>query len=102
MTDVLSADSHFAFGENWRSFASLIDDERIFASDEGVARLFPNDEVRGKSVIDIGCGSGLPALPILRQGARHVTCVDIDPNSVEAPRSRLSASTYRLTCGRPK
>lgn len=91
MTDLLAAESHFAFGKNWRSFAGLIDDQRISGSDAGIARLFPGDELKGKTVIDIGCGSGLPALSILRKGAEHVTCIDIDADSVAAARQTLSA-----------
>jgi 2-polyprenyl-6-hydroxyphenyl methylase/3-demethylubiquinone-9 3-methyltransferase len=90
MKDLLEAQSHFAFGRNWRSFASLIDDNRIQASDDGINRLFPGDELKGKTVIDIGCGSGLPALSILRKGAEHITCIDIDPNSVAAANSTLT------------
>jgi 2-polyprenyl-3-methyl-5-hydroxy-6-metoxy-1,4-benzoquinol methylase len=91
MTDLLAAESHFAFGKNWRSFAGLIDDQRIQGSDAGIARLFPGDELKGKTVLDIGCGSGLPALSILRKGAEHVTCIDIDADSVAAARQTLSA-----------
>lgn len=90
MNDLLDVKSHFAFGENWRSFANIIDAERIQASDDGIRRLFQPGELAEKSVIDIGCGSGLPALSILRLGAAHVTCVDIDPNSVAAATKTLS------------
>lgn len=89
MTDLTAADAHFAFGKNWRSFANLINDDRIAASDRGIARLFQGDELEGRQVIDIGCGSGLPALSLLRLGARHVTCIDIDENSVAAARRTL-------------
>lgn len=90
MTDLLAAESHFAFGKNWRSFAGLIDDRRIQGSDAGIERLFPGDELKGKTVLDIGCGSGLPALSLLRKGAEHVTCIDIDADSVAAARQTLS------------
>jgi SAM-dependent methyltransferase len=84
-----TAEPHFAFGENWRSFARGIDEPQIVRSDEGVRRLFPDGELTGARVLDIGCGSGLPALSILRAGAAHVTCVDIDPASVQAARQTL-------------
>jgi 2-polyprenyl-3-methyl-5-hydroxy-6-metoxy-1,4-benzoquinol methylase len=91
MSDLLQAETHFAFGQNWRSFASLIDDDRIISSDEGIARLFHGDELEGKRVLDIGCGSGLPALSLLRRGAEHVTCIDIDADSVAAATQTLTA-----------
>lgn len=90
MLDLLSVESHFAFGENWRSFAGLIDDQRIVESDAGIARIFPGKELEGARVLDIGCGSGLPALSLLRAGASHVTCIDLDPSSVAAATETLS------------
>lgn len=91
MNDLLLAETHFAFGKNWRSFASLINDARITSSDEGIARLFHGDELKHKRVLDIGCGSGLPALSLLRRGAEHVTCIDIDADSVAAATKTLTA-----------
>jgi SAM-dependent methyltransferase len=91
MTDLLAAESHFAFGKNWRSFAGLIDDQKIQQSDAGIARLFSDGELEGAHVLDIGCGSGLPALSLLRRGAAHVTCIDIDRDSVAAARQTLAA-----------
>ena len=90
MTHLLDVDSHFAFGENWRSFARLIDPDRLKASDAGIGRIFEPQELQGRTVLDIGSGSGLPAASLLRMGATHVTCVDIDENSVAATRQTLS------------
>ena len=90
MIDLTAQESHFAFGENWQSFASLVDMDRIARSDAGLAGLFEPGELTGKRAIDIGCGSGLPALSMLRAGAEHVTCVDIDPESVRATAETLS------------
>ena len=92
MTNLLEAESHFAFGKNWRSFAGLIDVKRIKGSDAGVDRLFPGRELEGKTVLDIGCGSGLPALSLLRKGAKHVTCIDIDSDSVAAATQTLETN----------
>lgn len=94
---LLEADTHFAFGENWRSFATTIDGSAVARSDAGLARIFSPGELQGKTVIDIGCGSGLPALSILRAGATHVTCVDIDPNSVAATAATLSRHADTLS-----
>ncbi|HYG26985.1 MAG TPA: class I SAM-dependent methyltransferase [Caulobacteraceae bacterium] len=68
----------------------MINDERVTGSDAGIDRLFHGDELRGKTVLDIGCGSGLPALSLLRRGAEHVTCIDIDADSVAAATQTLT------------
>lgn len=43
-------------------------------------------DVRGKSVIDYGCGSGVLAIAALRLGASSAIAVDIDPQAVIATR----------------
>lgn len=88
MVDLTAAESHFAFGENWKSFVAVVDETRVAGAIDGVRKLFP-DGLAGAHVLDIGCGSGLSALAMLRLGAARVDCVDIDPNSVEATRTLL-------------
>lgn len=83
MTDLTQLDAHFAFGENWRSYAGLIDDARIRQATIDLERLL-GGRLDGRSMLDIGCGSGLSALAALRLGAREVEGVDIDPDSVAA------------------
>ena len=39
--------------------------------------------VPGKSVLDLGCGSGILSIAALRLGASHATGVDIDPKAVD-------------------
>ncbi|MBT8140965.1 MAG: 50S ribosomal protein L11 methyltransferase [Gammaproteobacteria bacterium] len=41
-------------------------------------------KLRGKTVLDFGCGSGILAIAALKLGARHATCIDIDIQAVEA------------------
>jgi SAM-dependent methyltransferase len=80
----------FAFGKNWQSFAAIADEESISEAQRGLIKLFPNGELRGARILDVGCGSGLSMAAALRLGARQVDGVDIDPNSIEAARSLLS------------
>ena len=39
--------------------------------------------VPGRTVLDLGCGSGILAIAALRLGASHATGVDIDPKAVD-------------------
>ncbi|MCB1582795.1 MAG: 50S ribosomal protein L11 methyltransferase [Marinicella sp.] len=41
-------------------------------------------DVRGLSLVDFGCGSGILAVMALLQGARKVICVDIDEQAIQA------------------
>ena len=42
--------------------------------------------VRGRNVIDYGCGSGILGIAALKLGAAHVTAVDLDPQALLATR----------------
>ncbi|GMV28138.1 MAG: hypothetical protein AMXMBFR59_02630 [Rhodanobacteraceae bacterium] len=42
--------------------------------------------LRGSSVLDYGCGSGVLAIAALKLGAAHVIGVDLDPQALEASR----------------
>lgn len=89
MVDLTSAETHFAFGENWKSFVAVVDETRVGRAVDGVRKLFP-EGLAGARVLDVGCGSGLSALAMLRLGAARVDCVDIDPHSVDAARALLN------------
>lgn len=53
-------------------------------------RLFPENELRGSTFLDIGCGSGLSALAACRLGAASVDAIDLDPASVAATNALLA------------
>jgi 2-polyprenyl-6-hydroxyphenyl methylase/3-demethylubiquinone-9 3-methyltransferase len=90
MSDLKGIDSHFAFGENWASYAALVDRLQIEEAKKGLLRLVPAQDLAGKSFLDIGCGSGLHSLAALELGAQPVLAIDLDPNSVATTRSVLS------------
>ncbi len=54
---------------------------------EGIRRLELLGNVRGKRVLDVGCGTGLWAVLLAQRGAQ-VVAVDISPESVAATRKR--------------
>jgi 2-polyprenyl-6-hydroxyphenyl methylase/3-demethylubiquinone-9 3-methyltransferase len=72
--------SHFDFGKNWSEFSEHITPERIAIAESSIRRLV--GDITGKTFFDIGSGSGLLALAALRLGAKSVSCIDIDEDSV--------------------
>ncbi len=88
--DLLHQEGHFSFGKNWLDYAKKIDDEKIAQATDDLRRLSGEQDLEGKSFLDIGCGSGLHALAALRLGVSLVQGVDIDPDSVSAARGTLA------------
>lgn len=86
--DLLDLSTHFRFGENWAGYSELVDDRRIASARESVSALV--GDVRGKTFLDIGSGSGLFSVAVLRLGANKVMAVDIDPDSVATTRKLLA------------
>ena len=82
-------DTHFEFGQNWSEYSNLIDQERINNAEKSLGTLIDSKFIKGKSFLDIGCGSGLSALAALNMGASTVMCTDIDPKSVHTTKRTL-------------
>jgi SAM-dependent methyltransferase len=90
-SDLLNQGSHFAFGKNWASYATLITDAQVEEAIAGLRRL-TGCELAGKRFLDIGCGSGVHSLAALRLGASEVVALDIDSDSVATTRQLLQAN----------
>lgn len=71
----------FPFGANWARFLSVLNDERIAAARNSLAKWLPPETVRDKRFLDAGCGSGLFSLAASQLGA-SVLSFDVDPQSV--------------------
>lgn len=70
-------------------------DPRVLARYARPGSLFPREfmhrllaDLRGKSVLDVGCGEGEDALILSKLGA-HVTGLDLSPGAIEVARRRL-------------
>lgn len=53
-------------------------------------KLLAGLDLQGKTVLDVGCGSGILGIAALRLGAKSCTFIDIDAQAVEATRSNLA------------
>jgi 2-polyprenyl-6-hydroxyphenyl methylase/3-demethylubiquinone-9 3-methyltransferase len=91
--DLLDVSSHFRFGENWADYAELVDERRIAGAQESVEALV--GDLKGKSFLDIGSGSGLFSVAALRLGAAEVVAVDIDEESIATTRKLLSREFHK-------
>jgi len=79
----MSGEARFAFGANWKNFLEHVDARRIAEAERSLlAMLGGPAALRGKSVLDIGSGSGLFSLAATRLGAARVHSFDYDAQSV--------------------
>ena len=76
-----SPNDRFAFGRNWQSFLSGLDERQIAQSTASLSSMLGVESLEGRSFLDIGSGSGLASLAATRLGAT-VTSIDFDGDSV--------------------
>ena len=72
----------FAFGRNWQRFLRNLSDETIVEAEKSLLSMLGVDDLKGKTFLDIGSGSGLFSLAAMRLGAARVYSFDYDPESV--------------------
>lgn len=81
--DVQERELRFRFGENWRRFVKLVDEDRIAAAEYDLQQMLGRSDLTGLRFLDAGSGSGLASLAARRLGA-DVVSFDIDLESVES------------------
>ena len=72
----------FEFGENWRRFLSVLDEERVVEAERSLRTMLATEDLRGRTFVDVGSGSGLFSLAAVRLGAERVHSFDFDTASV--------------------
>ncbi len=73
----------FGFGDNWADYLEKhFSEERLGITKQHLLAFLKVDDLRGKSFLDIGCGSGIHSLAAWRAGARPLFSFDYDPQSV--------------------
>jgi SAM-dependent methyltransferase len=77
----------FQFGANWSRFVETsLSERKVEQSLAHLKSFLRTDDLRGKSFLDIGSGSGLHSLSAYRLGADRIFSFDYDPMSVETTR----------------
>lgn len=76
----------FSFGKNWKKFLKSVDEDRFRNAELSLAEFLQLKDLRGKSFLDIGCGSGLFSYSAFNLGAEKIVSFDIDPLCVECCR----------------
>ena len=83
----VASGERFEFGKNWQSFLSVLDDDRIREAERSLREMLGVENLDGRRLLDVGCGSGLFSLAAQRLGAAHVHSFDFDPQSVACAQS---------------
>ncbi len=53
-----------------------------------------HNNIRGKDILDVGCGSGILTLKLLTNGAKKVMCVDISENMLKTLKDKILSLGY--------
>src|SRR2546426_7746259 len=82
----------FSFGRNWRAFNETVTEEQIKSAVADLRWWFEPGRIEGRSVVDVGCGSGLSSLAFHLLGAGRIVSFDRDIECVQAARQHWTAA----------
>ncbi|MCG2726733.1 MAG: class I SAM-dependent methyltransferase [Elusimicrobia bacterium] len=82
----MSDKNRFDFGKNWMKFIRYIDEKKIEEAVKSLQSNLKAENLKGKTFIDVGCGSGLFSLAAMRLKADRVISFDFSEGSVNATR----------------
>lgn len=75
--------SAFAFGKNWDAYVKkFLNEKRIEDARISLADFCAGYDFKGRTFIDVGCGSGLFSYAAHQLGAARVVSLDVDADSV--------------------
>jgi 2-polyprenyl-3-methyl-5-hydroxy-6-metoxy-1,4-benzoquinol methylase len=78
----VTEEERFEFGKNWQRFLSVLNEDRISEAEKSLRQMLEIEDLKGKSFLDVGSGSGLFSLAARQLGAK-VYSFDSDPLCVK-------------------
>jgi 2-polyprenyl-3-methyl-5-hydroxy-6-metoxy-1,4-benzoquinol methylase len=80
----VAEDTKFSFGRNWKEFIEInFSEERVNVSKKHILSFLKLNDLQGKYILDIGCGSGLSSLAMFKSGIEKLVSFDLDPEAVQ-------------------
>src|SRR5262249_27471704 len=98
MSRLKSLEAHFEFGKNWADYAAAVSPQQLERAEAGLRDLLAGEDLSAKTVLDLGCGSGVHTLAALKLGARQVVAVDLDPDSVRTAQAMIQRNGLGDRC----
>ena len=88
------------FFEGYKALRETDDNLNVLLEQPAMHRLLP--DIKGKRVLDIGCGAGGNCLDFVNRGAESVTGIDLSEKMLELARENCSHEkiTYLRKIGR--
>lgn len=77
----------FSFGQNWQDYLKTISTHEMDSARKNIEEWLDTSSVSGKTVIDVGCGSGIHSLAFYLLGAEKLYSFDYDQFSVDATKA---------------
>jgi 2-polyprenyl-6-hydroxyphenyl methylase/3-demethylubiquinone-9 3-methyltransferase len=78
----VNSGQRFEFGKNWAKFLLRLNTKRIEEAEDSLRKMLGYESLKGKTFLDIGCGSGLFSLAASRLDASSIHSLDFDSQSV--------------------
>jgi 2-polyprenyl-6-hydroxyphenyl methylase/3-demethylubiquinone-9 3-methyltransferase len=94
---------HYSFGKNWLEYSQSINSIHVDHVTSDLSRLLNLKDLTQKSVLDIGCGSGVHDVGFYQLGCRNLTAIDYDQDCITATNQTLEkfcpGSGYKILQG---
>lgn len=85
----------FDFGANWQKYSKeILDEEKIKEAEKSLKKLLKFKDLKNKTFLDLGCGSGIFALAAKNLRAKKVIGVDINPKCIFLSRKNCPAGNF--------